>query len=317
MKKTKKRLLFAAMVSVIAVLGGCGNAGVERAVDTAPAPPTESSSPESAQEAKAESSSSGSMQETQKDDSESQKDKKSSDAKAEESYRKTPNPAASEGSRILFVGNSHTFTNDLPEMFSGLAEAGGHAVDVYDVTEGGYTLKQFSDPEDMYGAVVTAALQEQRWDFVVLQENTNAALPGNAETEMLPSARKLDEMIRAAGGQTVFLMTWSPEKGAGAFPREMVQSVLSDSYQAAAKELDALLIPGGDVFMEALRVEPELKLWGEDGQHPSPEGTYLAACTAYALLFQETPAGNAYHNEIDDGTAGRLQETAQSCVLGR
>lgn len=339
MKRTKVLILFTVMVSSIAVLAGCRAGGVKTAGDTAAAVQEESISSDPAQKTQEESTFTSAAQKTQEESTSSDAAQENQDANpSSDAVQKTqtgnsssdptpekrrgmlgkiPNPPASEGSRILFVGNSHTFTNDLPGMFSRLAEMGGHTVDVYDVTAGWYTLKQFSDPEDEYGAVVSAALQDQKWDFVVLQENTNAALPANAKTEMLPPAHKLDEMIRASGGQTVLLMTWSPEEGVGAFPREIVQSVLSDSYQAAAEELDALLIPGGDVFVEALKTDPELKLWGDDGQHPSPEGTYLAACTAYALIFQETPVGNTYYNELDEETAGRLQEIAQSFMMDR
>ena len=193
--------------------------------------------------------------------------------------------------------------------------SGGHGVDVYDLTEGSYTLQRFSDPEDELGEILTDALQSEPWDFVVLQENTNAAVAFNAKKDMYPYARKLDEMIKAAGGQTAFLMTWAPEEGAGAFSREMVQGQLAAGYRTIAEELDALLIPGGEVFAKALEQDEELHLWGEDGQHPSVEGTYLAACTAYALLFQETPVGNPYLADLDQDKSQELQGMAQAFIL--
>lgn len=232
-----------------------------------------------------------------------------------ETYRKIPDPVVKDGDKILFVGNSHTYTNDLPGMFFEMAQAGGHGVDVYDLTEGSYTLQRFSDPEDELGEILTDALQSEPWDFVVLQENTNAAVAFNAKKDMYPYARKLDEMIKAAGGQTAFLMTWAPEEGAGAFSREMVQGQLAAGYRTIAEELDALLIPGGEVFAKALEQDEELQLWGEDGQHPSVEGTYLAACTAYALLFQETPVGNPYLADLDQDKAQELQGMAQAFIL--
>ena len=98
------------------------------------------------------------------------------DKSGEEVYSKIPDPVAEDGSKILFVGNSHTYTNDLPGVFYQMAEAGGHKVDVYDLTEGSYSLKMYSDPEDGLGSVLTEALKGENWDFVILQENTNAAI---------------------------------------------------------------------------------------------------------------------------------------------
>ena len=136
------------------------------------------------------------------------------DKAGEEVYSKIPDPVAEDGSKILFVGNSHTYTNDLPGVFYQMAVAGGHKVDVYDLTEGSYSLKMYSNPEDELGSVLIEALKGENWDFVILQENTNAAIALNAKRDMYPYARELDGMIQKAGGQTAFLMTWAPKDGA-------------------------------------------------------------------------------------------------------
>ena len=291
-----------AIAMAAAASSGCG-ADSKDGGDRTTAQPAKQQEP-------SEETTTGSAQDAEQDEG------KDDSAKASgETYRKIPDPVVKHGDKILFVGNSHTYTNDLPGMFFEMAQAGGHGVDVYDLTEGSYTLQRFSDPEDELGEILTDALQSEPWDFVVLQENTNAAVAFNAKKDMYPYARKLDEMIKAAGGQTAFLMTWAPEEGAGAFSREMVQGQLAAGYRTIAEELDALLIPGGEVFAKALEQDEELQLWGEDGQHPSVEGTYLAACTAYALLFQETPVGNPYLADLDQDKAQELQGMAQAFIL--
>lgn len=291
-----------AIAMAAAASSGCG-ADSKDGGDRTTAQPAKQQEP-------SEETTTGSAQDAEQDEG------KDDSAKASgETYRKIPDPVVKDGDKILFVGNSHTYTNDLPGMFFEMAQAGGHGVDVYDLTEGSYTLQRFSDPEDELGEILTDALQSEPWDFVVLQENTNAAVAFNAKKDMYPYARKLDEMIKAAGDQTAFLMTWAPEEGAGAFSREMVQGQLAAGYRTIAEELDALLIPGGEVFAKALEQDEELQLWGEDGQHPSVEGTYLAACTAYALLFQETPVGNPYLADLDQDKAQELQGMAQAFIL--
>lgn len=125
---------------------------------------------------------------------------------------KTPEPAAGESPRILFVGNSHTFSNNLPDIFSELTAAMGHQSDVQELTEGYYTLTQFADDTDELGSMLNQKLTEEAWDFVILQENTNDAF-SFPEENMLPAAASLDEKIRAAGGQTALLMTWTPKEG--------------------------------------------------------------------------------------------------------
>ena len=302
MKRIRIMAAVLAIAMAAAASSGCG-ADSKDGGDRTTAQPAKQQEP-------SEETTTGSAQDAEQDEG------KDDSAKASgETYRKIPDPVVKDGDKILFVGNSHTYTNDLPGMFFEMAQAGGHGVDVYDLTEESYTLQRFSDPEDELGEILTDALQSEPWDFVVLQENTNAAVAFNAKKDMYPYARKLDEMIKAAGGQTAFLMTWAPEEGAGAFSREMVQGQLAAGYRTIAEELDALLIPGGEVFAKALEQDEELQLWGEDGQHPSVEGTYLAACTAYALLFQETPVGNPYLADLDQDKAQELQGMAQAFIL--
>ena len=83
--------------------------------------------------------------------------------------------------------------------------------------------------------------------------------------------------------------------------------MLAENYISIAEELDDLLIPAGVVFMRCAGPYPEVELWDEDGQHPSPEGTYLAACATFAVSFQESPEGCPY--------TAKLQGIAADLVL--
>lgn len=222
---------------------------------------------------------------------------------------KKPDPAAGEMPRILFVGNSHTFSNDLPALFSEVTAAMGHPCDVQEVTEGYYTLTQYADNTDELGAVLDQKLTGEHWDFVFLQENTNDAF-AYAEENMLPAVSSLDEKIRGAGGQTALLMTWTPKEGASIFTPEQVQAVLAQNLIQISSQIGSLLVPGGVAFMRCMEQYPGIGLWAEDGMHPSLEGSYLAACLAYAVIFQETPVGCSYTADIDAGTAAQLQEVA-------
>ena len=65
--------------------------------------------------------------------------------------------------RILMLGNSFTFTNDMPQM---LADLTGAAVVHH--TRGGARLSEQLNPATHLGGRTQAALTEERWDYVVL-----------------------------------------------------------------------------------------------------------------------------------------------------
>ncbi len=240
------------------------------------------------------------------------------DFQAEMEWR-IPDPAAGEKPRILFVGNSHIFYNNLSGMFVQIAKSLGKGDNVYELTKGYYTLKKFANPEDAVGAKLNQVLTGKPWDFVILQENTSVALSDQVEEEMFSYARILDEEIKASGGQTAFLLTWAPKEGAKKglkhYDCSDLQSILTKNYIDIADELNALLIPAGVGFMRCMEKYPEIELWDPDGQHPSPAGTYLAACTAYAVIFQESPKGCSFTGNLEEEEAGKLQEIAAELII--
>lgn len=223
---------------------------------------------------------------------------------------------------ILFLGNSMTFYNNLPSVFIELSVSGGFTPEVYELTEGNYRLELFADQTDELGEVVYEQLGNYAWDFVILQEQSGIAAT-MAKEGMFPPARTLDKMIKGAGAQTVFFMTWAGKDGYSfdmlgktfSGTREEMQTRMAQNYMAIADELNARLAPAGIAFMRCYAQHPEIELWDEDLSHPSQAGTYLAACVFYATLYEQSPEGLDYLGELDQQTAQILQQIAAKTVL--
>lgn len=233
---------------------------------------------------------------------------------------KAPDPAVGSRPKILFVGNSHIFYNNLSMMFLNIVNSQGYKSSVKELSSGYYSLKQYADTDDQGGALLDKTLRKENWDFVILQENTSMALANAAEEEMFPPSRILDEKIKAAGGQSVFLMTWAPKNGMkiglSQKKREAVQANLAGSYMAITDELDALLAPAGIGFMRCAQEYPDIELWDTDKQHPSLAGSYLAACILFSVIYQESPENCPYISDLDQDVASKLQSIAANLVLG-
>ncbi len=171
--------------------------------------------------------------------------------------------------RILFIGNSYTGTNDLPGLVRSMWQGG--PVDIQSHIVGGSTLAQHWNEGQ-----ALALIRSGKWDFVVLQEQS--MLPIVGRMLMWYYARLFDAEIRKAGGRTVFYMTWArswwPES----------QAALTNAYQGIARELGADVAPVGLAWEDTLRLRPDITLFVEDGSHPSPRGSYLAACVMLAVL---------------------------------
>ena len=86
--------------------------------------------------------------------------------------------------RVLFIGNSFTFVNDLPHQLINIAASLGQLVEVANSTHGGCTAyAQRAEADNR-----TATLLEQNWDFIVLQSYSNLPTIKEAREQYLAPA---------------------------------------------------------------------------------------------------------------------------------
>lgn len=202
----------------------------------------------------------------------------------------TEPPAFPYPSRVLFIGNSLTYENDLPRMVQALSRAGGHEVVVAMVARPDYGLEQHWS-----GSEALARIADGNWDVVVLQQGPSS-LDASRENLRLWTAR-FARRIRDAGAEPALYMVWPAASRHGDFPR------VSESYRLAAGDVDGILLPAGDAWLEAWRLDPEVQLYGPDGFHPSQAGTYLAALTIVGRLYGHPLAGLPASLELEGGGA--------------
>jgi hypothetical protein len=180
--------------------------------------------------------------------------------------------------RVLFLGNSLTAANELPEMVVALGRARGVSIEYGAFTPGGYSL------EDHWAAGQgRALLASTAWDVVVLQQGPSA-LPAS-QVDLRRWATAWADEARARGAAAALYTVW-PESY-----RQYALPTVIASYSDAAAAAGAVVLPAGAAWREAWRRNRKLPLYGPDGFHPSTTGTYLAALTIYAGLTGTSPVG--------------------------
>lgn len=108
--------------------------------------------------------------------------------------------------RILMLGNSFTTANHMPDMLAELTGA-----EIVQHTRGGERLADQLNPKTKMGKRTQEALQNEKWDFVILQEMSNGLITSKAS--FLENAEKLCEKIRENGAKPVFYATWAYQRG--------------------------------------------------------------------------------------------------------
>ncbi len=209
---------------------------------------------------------------------------------------------------VLFIGNSYTYVNDLPGTLAKLAAAGPGKLRIQ-------TDKQLEGGQSLMGhwnkGKAVEKIRKGGWDFVVLQDQS--LTPAQRPHLTREYAPKFDAEIRKAGAKTMFYMTWARKKDPPMIDK------LSRTYTEVARELGAGVAPVGLAWKAAIEKQPELNLYAADGSHPSPAGTYLAACVFYATLTGEDPTKLPPDvvKAVPAETARFLQQVARDTVAAR
>ena len=186
--------------------------------------------------------------------------------------------AAAEPLRVLFIGNSLTAWNDLPNIFASLAQAGGHERPVTrTIAVGGFSLEDHWNRGDARQAIVAG-----NWDFVVLQQGPSAL--AESRRLLMEYTRRFAEVVRTSGATPALYMVWPSTSRTADFPG------VSTSYGAAARAVDGRLLPAGDAWRQVLREHRDIALYSDDGLHPTFAGSYLAALVIYRELYESPPA---------------------------
>jgi hypothetical protein len=212
---------------------------------------------------------------------------------------KTKQPAAT---RILFIGNSFTQRNDLPGLIASMAAERDVRMQHELINAGGASLRNHWNAGRAAKEIATGD-----YDYVVLQEQST--LPVKNAKRMAENVRLFDEIIKQAGSKTVLYMTWARQHA----PES--QQAITDAYQSVGKEIGAIVVPVGLGWEKFLAKHDRPELYDRDQSHPSPAGSYFAACVFLAALLKINPVGiEAGGGGLDKSDKNVLQRAAwQQC----
>ncbi len=196
--------------------------------------------------------------------------------------------------RILFIGNSITYYNSgVYVHLEAIAEDLNPETDIIceDITGGGMTLQGHWGNQTTQDAITNG-----NYDYVVLQENTS--WPVNSPEIFYEYVTLFNNIITASGAQTVLFMS-APYQGTF----ETMIEMQAAAYNHIGYEIGAPVIAVGRAFQRCRNQYPEIELYQADGNHPTPEGTYLAACMFYSAFWGESALGSDWdHGTIVDET---------------
>jgi hypothetical protein len=228
----------------------------------------------------------------------------------------------SQTKRVLFIGNSYTYVNNLPQMIADMAATTNDTLIFDSSTPGGHSLKAHLTNSNTINKIKAG-----NWDYVVLQDQSQRpSFPYSfVQAEVLPYARGLDSLINHHNpcAETVFYMTWGRKNGDASnctffsplCTYQGMDSLLNLRYQMMADSNEALVSPVGAVWNYIRNNHPSIELYSPDESHPSIAGTYAAACAFYSTFFRKNPALVSFTSTLPSVEANIIRLAAKAVVF--
>lgn len=225
---------------------------------------------------------------------------------------------AQDSASVLFIGNSYTGANNLPQMVHDLTVSLGDQLHFDAQTPGGTNFQGHTN-----NAATFTKIEAEPWHYVVLQgQSQEPSFPdAQVNTQSLPYVMELADSVYAnnACSQVLFYMTWGRENGdpqwAPISTFEGMNSRLRNAYLRFADSVSGSVSPVGSAWAYVRDNHPTIDLYTGDGSHPNVNGSYLAACTFYASIFRKSPVGATYTGSVTPANAAILQNAAALTVL--
>lgn len=228
--------------------------------------------------------------------------------------------------RVLFLGNSYTYYNNMPKLVADMAASTGDTLVWEMEAPGGYTLSGH------YTSMTSKnKIQQGNWDYVVLQEQSqHPALPHQqVSNTTFVYAHVLDTMINYYNpcGETIMYMTWGRKNGDAAncatFTPQgwshfctyiSMDSVIRARYETIANAENTIVSPAGAVWRIIRLQHPNIELYDADESHPSMAGSYAAASAFYTTIFRKDPTQVTYNATLSAAIATDIRAAAKKVV---
>ncbi|MFY0672312.1 MAG: hypothetical protein JXQ87_02850 [Bacteroidia bacterium] len=224
--------------------------------------------------------------------------------------------------KALFIGNSYTHRNNMPQLVADFATAENKLLIADKNTPGGYTLDRHSKD-----GITLTKIRQKKWDYVVLQEQSQLPSFPNADVNeyVYPAAQSLVAAIRNRSECAVpsFYRTWGRKYGdsrnCAVWPPVCtysgMDSLLALRYQKLADTNSGVVIPVGEVWKKLRTLYPGIELYATDESHPSLEGSFAAACCFYTCFYRLDPTKNSFSATLSDSTATQIKRLTKWVVF--
>lgn len=211
---------------------------------------------------------------------------------------------------VLFIGNSVTYFNDMPEIFKNIAASKGKNVSITTHTPGGTGFVNHVDDPSLYQKI-----RSKNYKYVIMQPGT-AESAGHSYPVSLTAerGRKIRDSIRKYSPCSKIFLYEIPYGVPSANEYNTYftfQQKIKDSITKMSNLMQVEIVPAGESARQYYNTSQDLALHGSYNDiHPGPKGSYLVAASMYSTIFQDHVSPSTFYNGLPQNTAENFQNIA-------
>jgi len=174
---------------------------------------------------------------------------------------------------LLFIGNSLTFTNNLPELVKKYAKQKKVKIHTKMVAFPNHAIEDHWNDRK-----VQKLISSKKYDFVIIQQGPSSQNDGRKM--LIEYGEKYSTLCKTNEAKLCYFMVWPSLKYYHTF-----DGVIKN-YADAASINNAILLPVGAIWKDYIDTTNSHAYYGSDGFHPSLKGSEITAKTIVDLLFE-------------------------------
>ncbi|WP_261511057.1 PKD domain-containing protein [Chryseobacterium paludis] len=221
----------------------------------------------------------------------------------------------SQTDNVLFIGNSITYFNDMPELFKSISISKGKNVGVTSHTVGGAGfLNHVND------AALFQKIRSKNYKYVVMQPGTGESA-GVSNPVILTAERGRiirDSIKKYSPCSKIFLyeIPYGVPAQNDYATYFAYQKIIKDSITKMSNLMQVEMIPAGEAARAHYTATQDLALHGSYNDiHPGLQGSYLVASTIYATIFQTSVFPSTFYGGLAQDKAEYYQQIAGNTFL--
>lgn len=219
---------------------------------------------------------------------------------------------AQDTTKVLFIGNSFTYVENMPDLFRNIADSAGYKVKIQMYAPGGISVGDISQGTQahMNNPLVYDNIRSDKWDYVVLQDNQGRFVLDYGQFSSTSLVIQGHKQIRDSVlknnpcAKMIWFEGWGLKNGMPPYGNtgiEMIERIAAN-YHFMNDSLKQAISPIGGAWKNLIINNPAIDPWSSDETHQSLAGSFLTASVIYSTIFRDNPV----YSQANGGLASNI-----------